>query len=109
MNKFVFNDNVQFDILNNKSKRKVLAHSNNLMVVEVYFDKDGIGAEHTHPHEQITYVASGKFEFMNDGEKRVVCAGDSIHFAPNASHGTKCLEAGKVIDVFTPARKDFLK
>lgn len=28
---------------------------------------------------------------------------------PNAVHGTVCLEAGKLVDVFAPMREDFLK
>ena len=44
-------------------RRKVVAYHENLMCVEVHFEQGAVGALHSHPHEQITYVLSGKFEF----------------------------------------------
>jgi len=35
--------------------------------------------------------------------------GDSLYKEPNIIHGCVCLEAGKLLDVFTPKREDFLK
>ena len=54
-------------------------------------------------------MRSGLFEFTIDGENVIVGPGDSICFEPNVPHGTLCLEAGILIDCFTPAREDFLK
>ena len=59
----VKNASVPYDILNDKSRRKILAHAGTQMMVEVTFDKGGEGAPHRHPHEQITYVAKGRFLF----------------------------------------------
>ena len=36
-------------------------------------------------------------------------AGDGYYVAPNLPHGCVCLEAGVLIDTFTPMREDFLK
>ena len=88
--------------------RKILAHSPTMMMVEIDFEKDAIGTTHTHPHEQMTYIISGKFRFTNDGETQDVGPGDSIRFAPGVAHGTVCLEPGRLVDVFTPCREDFL-
>ncbi len=88
--------------------RRVLAHNENMMVVEVRFEVGGIGAVHRHPHVQCTYVVSGRFRFTIDGEEAEVSAGDSIAFPGNVPHGTACLEAGTLIDVFAPMRADFL-
>ena len=57
--------------------RRVLAYCQDLMCVENTFEKGACGALHHHPHTQITYVVSGRFEFEIDGEKRVVTAGDA--------------------------------
>ena len=106
---FVFNNEVAFDYLDEKSRRKVLCHSDNLMMVEVTFDKGGVGSMHRHVHEQITYVHKGSFEFTIEGETRIVKQGDSLYFPSDALHGCTALEDGVLIDVFTPERKDFLK
>ncbi len=89
-------------------QRKVLVHNEDLMMVEVHFAKGSIGAIHSHPHQQMTYILCGSFEFENDGEKRLLGQGDSVLIASGAKHGVLCLEDGKVLDVFNPERKDFL-
>lgn len=93
----------------NGINRKITAFNENLMTVEVHFEKGAIGELHSHTHEQITYIVSGKFEFNIAGEKKVLEAGDSTYKQPNIEHGAKCLEAGMLLDIFTPCRKDFLK
>lgn len=105
----IHNDAVEYEELSEKSRRKILAHQGGMMMVEVVFDKGGVGEAHWHPHEQISYIAKGKFAFNIEGEKSVVCKGDSIYIPSNALHGTVALEDSVIIDVFTPQREDFLK
>lgn len=89
--------------------RQVLADHADLMVVAFRFGKAGaIGALHSHPHVQSTFVESGRFVFSIDGQEREVQAGDSFVIPSNAEHGCVCLEPGKLVDCFTPRRDDFL-
>ena len=88
--------------------RRVLAYCDNVMCVENTFKKGSIGAMHNHPHTQITYVASGKFEFTIDGEVHTVSKGDTLLKQDVVMHGCTCLEDGILIDIFTPMREDFL-
>ena len=109
MNQFVvYNKDVALKDLGGGVSRKVLAHNDQLMIVEVHFEKGGIGAVHTHPHLQSTYVQSGRFVFTIDGVENEVAQGDTIAFPSNIPHGTVCLEAGVLVDIFNPMRKDFL-
>ncbi|MEZ9043050.1 MULTISPECIES: cupin domain-containing protein [unclassified Vibrio] len=105
---FVFNKNVQLEDLGDGVSRKVLAHNDNMMSVEVHFEKGAVGAMHSHPHEQLTYVLSGVFEFTIGEEKHIVKAGDTMYKQPDIEHGCVCVEAGTLIDTFTPMRKDFV-
>ena len=88
--------------------RRVLAHTDALMIVEVSFEAGSTGAVHTHPHCQNTYVRSGRFRFSIDGESVEVGPGDTLAFPPNLPHGTLCLEPGVLLDIFAPMREDFL-
>jgi quercetin dioxygenase-like cupin family protein len=88
--------------------RQVLADHKDLMVVAFRFQKDGVGKLHNHPHVQSTYVESGRFRFTLDGAETEVGPGDSFVVPSNAVHGCVCLEAGTLIDSFTPRRDDFL-
>ncbi|MBN2504643.1 MAG: cupin domain-containing protein [Bacilli bacterium] len=103
------NNEVQLEQLDQHVSRKVLAHMKNLMAVEVIYDIGGIGAEHAHPHEQVTYVIAGKFRFRVGADYHDITKGDSIYFPPDIIHGCICLEAGRLLDVFTPQREDFIK
>lgn len=90
-------------------QRKVLAHNDNLMVCRLHFKKGAVGNLHKHPHEQCTYIISGKFEFDIGGKKMILQAGDSTYKEPDVIHGAVCLEEGELLDIFTPERKDFIK
>ncbi len=105
---FVFNQDIPMEDLGEGVSRKVLAHSDNMMSVEVHFEDGAIGAMHSHPHEQLTYVLSGEFEFTIGDEKKIVKAGDTMYKQPDIEHGCVCLKAGVLIDTFTPMRKDFV-
>lgn len=89
-------------------QRKVMSHDGNLMLVKVKFEKGGIGALHAHPHVQLSYVAGGVFEMTIDGHVRTLKTGDVYYVPSGATHGAVCLEAGELIDIFSPERADFL-
>jgi len=89
-------------------RRKIMAYDEKLMVVRVEFEKGGVGTLHKHPHIQITHVESGVFEVEIGGEKKILKAGDAFYIPTNVIHGAVCLEAGVLIDTFSPVREDFL-
>ena len=63
MSMVLHNADVALQELGGGCARKVLSHNEDMMLVEVRFDKGGTGVIHAHPHVQCTYVCSGKFEF----------------------------------------------
>ena len=89
--------------------RRILAWNDDLMTVEVGFDAGTEGALHSHPHTQCSYVLSGRFKYTIEDESVEIGPGDSVIVPSGKIHGTICIEAGKLLDVFTPARQDFLK
>lgn len=106
--KFLKNSGVLLQDLGQGVKRKVLIHNDDLMMVEVHFQKGAVGSVHAHTHQQMTYILSGVFEFENDGEKQIVEQGDSLLFVSGVNHGTVCKESGVLLDIFNPTRSDFL-
>ena len=88
--------------------RRVLAYTDGLMCVENTFEKGAVGALHSHPHTQITYVVSGAFAFTVDGVTKTVRKGDTILKEDGVLHGCTCTEAGILLDIFTPMREDFV-
>lgn len=106
---FTENKSVEANDLGGGVQRKVLSYSENIMSVELHFEKGSIGALHSHPHEQIGYVISGSLIYKEEGqEDKVLSAGDTYYVAPNVEHGVVALEETMLFDVFTPMRKDFV-
>lgn len=89
-------------------RRQMLAHGPDLMLCRVEFDDGAVGSVHRHPHSQATLVVSGRFRATVGGQVQTLGPGDSLYVQPDTDHGVSCLEAGVLIDAFTPAREDFL-
>ena len=81
-----------------------------IMIVRFRFVPFLVTPEHTHPHEQMSLIISGRVQFFIEGKERIVSAGDVLHFPPNCRHGATMLDEEVVlIDIFSPIREDFLK
>jgi len=92
-----------------KVSRKIRARGGSLMMVEVFFKAGAVGYEHRHVHEQLCYCLAGEFAFTIDGQTTTLKTGDSVYVPPSVLHGAICLAEGRLLDVFTPQREDFLK
>jgi quercetin dioxygenase-like cupin family protein len=106
---FLLGDEVEWEIIGKGVKRKIMAYDETIMLVNVHFDKGGIGAIHEHYHSQVTYVESGQFEVTIGSETKILKGGDSFYVQPHVLHGAICLESGILVDVFSPMREDFIK
>jgi quercetin dioxygenase-like cupin family protein len=105
---FIENREVPWEVTAPGMRRKIMAWDERLMMVRVEFEKGAIGTLHQHPHTQISHVESGIFEVEIGGEKKVLTTGDAFYIPPNVMHGAVCLEAGVLIDIFSPMREDFV-
>lgn len=99
----------EWEVVDQGIERCLLELGKEIMAVKVRFRQGSIGAVHHHPHEQLTIVATGRFRFLLGTETRIVQTGDTLYIPSNLAHGTEALEAGELIDVFTPLRLDMLE
>jgi len=90
-------------------RRMIHPPGRELMMMEVHFETGAVGADHAHPHEQLSYCLKGRIEFQIEGVKTVVAAGATISIPGGANHGVVALEPTALLDVFTPLREDLLK
>ncbi len=99
---------IEWTELGDGIRRKLMAHNDEMMLTKVDFQTGALGTLHQHPHTQASYVSKGKFEITISGISKILSAGD-VYFVPSGElHGALCLEAGELIDVFSPMRADFL-
>ena len=89
-----------------------LGYTDQLMMVIIDFD-DGPQTEpdppHSHPHEQVSYVAEGEIFFFLEDECERLGPGDMFLVPPDKPHSIQLLtEHVRLIDCFAPIREDFL-
>ena len=102
-----------YEFVSKGLQRKTI-HTDNLMTVLVEFT-DGPWDEpqppHSHPHEQITYIAAGKIVFYCEGEEdQHLKPGDMFAVPSGKKHTIKLLTTNaRLIDSFTPIREDILR
>ena len=106
---FIKSSEIAWEDLGDGLSRQILGRDSSLMVVRVRFEKGSVGAKHSHSHRQVSYIESGAFEVEIDGKKQVLRSGDSFYVPPDTEHGAVPLQDSVIIDVFNPARDDFLR
>lgn len=82
-------------------------HTDNVTFADWLIRKGSNAPVHLHPHEQITYVLNGEFEFTLDGETRILKPGVAAVIPANAIHSGKALTDCHLLDVFYPVREDY--
>jgi len=87
--------------------RRTLTEGERMMLVEVTLDQGAVVPSHTHPHEQIGYLASGRLVFEVGDERRELAAGDSWLVPSNVPHQVTVLEPSVAIDIFSPPREEY--
>jgi quercetin dioxygenase-like cupin family protein len=90
-----------------------LGHTDDLMIVVIDFHdgpKDWPDPLHSHPHEQVSYVAEGEIVLLLDDQETRLGPGDVFLVPSGRSHSIQQLtEHVRLVDCFTPIREDFLK
>lgn len=107
-NLFFNTQKMDWEVLGGGVSRQIMGYDDKIMLVKVKFEKDAIGKPHQHFHSQVSYVVSGSFELTIGEKKQLLLEGDSFYIPPNMVHGALCVDAGILIDVFSPVREDFL-
>ncbi|MGB8951749.1 MAG: cupin domain-containing protein [Candidatus Aminicenantales bacterium] len=87
---------------------KTLAFGEKTHLTEFHLEKGSIIPMHTHFHEQTGYLVSGHMKFVIAGERFDAQPGDGWNISGNIEHGVEVLEDSVVIEIFSPAREDYL-
>jgi len=83
-------------------------HGTQLTLSFVEIQPGTLMPEHSHPHEQITYVMEGELEMVIGGEKMILTAG-MVHLIPgHTTHNAYARTHCKVLDAFSPVREDYV-
>ena len=80
--------------------RRTLNSGDLTTLIEVTLTDGAVVPGHTHPHEQVGYVAKGRVRFEIDGEVRALRAGASYLIPGGVSHEVTALAPSVCPDCF---------
>ena len=86
----------------------VLSHGQESMVTKMLYKLEDKVPFHSHPNEQSGYVLSGKYRIKFSEYDQEISPGDSYSIPANVEHSIEIINAGEVLDFFTPPREDYL-
>ncbi len=80
-----------------------------LMLSVVKFEHGSVVPDHSHPHEQMGMMISGRLEFTVADTTRVLGPGDTWRIPGGVVHSVRAFDEPAVaLDVFHPIREDYL-
>jgi quercetin dioxygenase-like cupin family protein len=86
----------------------VLSIGKETMVTKMLYKSTDFVPFHKHPNEQSGYVISGSYKLKFGGEEYLLSVGDAYSIPADSEHSLEIIEAGEVLDVFSPIRQDYL-
>jgi quercetin dioxygenase-like cupin family protein len=89
-------------------RRQVMSYSPAMMLVRHRMVKGWVGTKHSHPHEQMVYILSGRIVFEHPGGRVEAGPGESFLVPGGVEHQARALEDSEVLDIFTPCREDYV-
>jgi quercetin dioxygenase-like cupin family protein len=87
--------------------RRVLTCGDQLMVVQFTIEEGAEVPLHSHPHEQIGHVVSGRMRFRIGDEVRELGPGDGYAVPGGISHSAFGVTRTIAVDSFHPVREDY--
>jgi quercetin dioxygenase-like cupin family protein len=87
--------------------RRVLSCGEQVMVVQFRIAGGAQVPVHTHPHEQVGHVVSGRMRFKIGDEERELGPGDGYSVPGNVPHGAFGVTDTVAVDSFYPVREDY--
>jgi len=92
----------RIDELDSGGERRILAYTDEIMLVHYSLKPGDEGAPHSHEETvQASFVIEGSLELLGEYSTTVE-AGDSYVIPPGITHGVQAKEPCQVIDAFSP-------
>ena len=89
-------------------KQKTLVFGERTLMTEFLLAKNSALPNHAHPYEQTGYLVKGHIVLRIGEAEYAATPGASWCIPMNVTHGARILEDSIAIEVFSPARADYL-
>ena len=89
-------------------RQKTLVFGEHTLMTEFVLTKGSALPLHAHVYEQTGYLVKGHMILKIGGQEFDAHPGDSWNIPSNVEHGARIAEDSVAIEVFSPAREDYL-
>jgi quercetin dioxygenase-like cupin family protein len=86
-----------------------VVHTDMMTIARLTLKKGAVVPRHSHPNEQVSNVEAGTLRFIFDDGEMVVHTGESMQIPGGAPHSVEALEDAVALDLFSPAREDWIR
>lgn len=103
-------DAIELEEVNPSMRRRIIT-GKKMTVARIYLSDGFLVPMHSHIHEQITQVISGRMRFVFGDDRRKTQEfgpGDVVVIPPNLPHEALAIGALEEMDMWTPRRDDWL-
>jgi quercetin dioxygenase-like cupin family protein len=101
-------DEIALEKITEMMSQKIVAGERQLLA-QTYLKRGALVPIHTHESEQMTYVLQGSLRVIVAGEEIVAREGEVVHIPSGVPHQAEALEDTFELDVFSPARADWVR
>ena len=104
-------DAIPLEAMNDLLTRQYV-HGTQAMLARIVLKKGCVVPKHSHPNEQISYIAEGALRFLLGDEgaevEKIVRAGEVLVIPGGVPHSAEALEDTVDFDLFAPPRLDWI-
>ena len=84
-------------------------HGSSITIARIGIARGGAVPTHSHINEQVLNMITGRLKVILDGVEMVLHGGQTLVIPPNVPHSVEALEETVAVDVFSPAREDWIR
>jgi len=88
---------------------RTLVHGNATLMTEFLLERGRVLPSHSHAFEQTGYLVEGRIILHIGNESREMRRGDAWNIPSGVRHGADVIDDSIAIEIFSPAREDYLK
>ena len=102
-------ENIETEYPNDRKVGVKVVDGENMQLIWAEFQPGSRYKLHSHPHEQFSFMVSGRMKLTVGKETREIGAGEMWHAPPNVMHGGELIgdEPVVFIDVYSPPNEEF--
>lgn len=99
----IYPDKVEGLPFSGRVSLKAMLSGGQMVMIEMRYPRGASSPEHSHDHESVCYVVSGRVRGVIDGAESILEAGDACLHPKGVPHSVEALEDALIVEIKSPA------